>query len=450
MNAIPINHTSSVISCAYQKRILQKVVGALLLLINLSVGFAQPLPPIQVALKLTLPKAEKMFLDSNLLLLASKYNVDAQKALIIQARLYPNPNINYSRGPLSPIHDPTSSVPNSNFTTNSEVAAGISQMILLAGKRNKQIKIAEANVTLAECQFFDLMRTLKYTLRSDFYNIYYLQQSAQVFDSEIKALQQIADAYDQEKGKYISEKEVVRIKAQLYSFQTEYNDLNNQINDIQGELKLILRVKPKYSIVSEPDTASIAKLTPTKYSVTTLLDSAYKNRTDLLLAKANTEINKLTYRYQKALAVPDLTISVAYDHQGSYASDYTSAGIAIDLPFFNRNQGNIKMSKIMIDNAMALQQSAEETVEENVVRALQKAYSRETLNQKIDPKFASDFERLAKEVVDSYTKRNISILEFLDFYDSYKQNVLQVNAMRYGKIQALEDINFYTATNFFN
>jgi cobalt-zinc-cadmium efflux system outer membrane protein len=407
-------------------------------------------PPNQNPLSLTLPRAEKMFLDSNLMLLAAKYNVDAQRALILQARLYPNPNFSYSRGPIIPIHDPQSLYPYSDFNTNSESAASLSQIILLAGKRNKQIRIAEANTTLAEYQLFDLLRTLKYTLRSDFYNIYYLQQSALVYESEIKALQQISDAYDTEKGKYISEKEVVRIKAQLYSFQSEYEGLNNQINDVQGELKLLLRVSPKYYLVPQADTAAVAKWSPDKYPIATLLDSASKNRTDLLLAKENTEINKLTYRYQKALAIPDLTAFLSWDHQGSYARDFNSIGLSFDLPFINRNQGNIKMAKIMIDNSQALEQNTELTVEENVTRALQKAYTKNTLNAKVNTQFTADFERLAKEVVNSYQKRNISILDFLDFYDSYKQNILQVNAIRFGRIQAFEDINFYTATNFFN
>jgi cobalt-zinc-cadmium efflux system outer membrane protein len=41
-------------------------------------------------LRLDLPSLEKRFLDSNLLLLASHYNVDAQKALIQQAKLWDN------------------------------------------------------------------------------------------------------------------------------------------------------------------------------------------------------------------------------------------------------------------------------------------------------------------------------------------------------------------------
>src|SRR5471030_657536 len=45
-------------------------------------------------LRLSLPGMEKRFLDSNLLLLASHYNVDAQKALILQAKLWDNPVLN--------------------------------------------------------------------------------------------------------------------------------------------------------------------------------------------------------------------------------------------------------------------------------------------------------------------------------------------------------------------
>ena len=78
---------------------------------------------------ITQPQAEKIFLDSNLQLLAQKYNIDAQQALIIQARLWPNPNLSLSRGPIIPLYDPQSNYPHSNFFLNSENAAGISQLI---------------------------------------------------------------------------------------------------------------------------------------------------------------------------------------------------------------------------------------------------------------------------------------------------------------------------------
>ncbi|HMG82124.1 MAG TPA: TolC family protein [Ferruginibacter sp.] len=397
-------------------------------------------------ISLTLPTAEKMFLDSNLLLLAQKYNVSAQKALIYQAKLIPNPNFEITHG----IYSGTL---NQFFPTgtNDETTAQLSQLILLGRKRNKQIKIAQANAALTEYQFFDLLRTLKYTLRNDFFNIYYLQQSAKAYDKEIVSLQQVVTAFNELSGKgYIAEKEVIRIKAQLYSLQTEYSTLNNQINDVQSEMKLLLQLKSNKYVDPIIDSATIAQLDPSKYPLPTLIDSAYKNRTDLMIAKSNANINQLNYAYQKALAIPDLTLSASYDEQGSYLSNYVGIGAAIDLPFFNRNQGNIRSAKAMADYSQAEQKSTEATVEENVARALQRSFEQNKLYQDIDPKFSNDFDNLMQQVLINYEKRNISLLDFLDFLDSYKQNVLQINSVKFNRVSSFENINYYTGTNFFN
>ena len=409
-------------------------------------GLVVSAQPHQDTLRLQLPEAEKMFLDSNLQLLAQRYSIDANKALVIQARLWPNPNFGVG-------HTLYSGTLKEFFPLgkNDETTFQLSQLILLAGKRNKQVKLAQANVELTEYQFFDLLRTLKYTLRTDFYQIYFLRQSAKVYDAEIKALSQVVNAFAQQEGKgYISEKEVVRIKAQLYSFQSEYNDLINQVNSTESELRLVLQAKPNFFIDPVVDSMLLTRLDPAQYPLPVLMDSAYRNRTDLQIARANTHINQLNYNYQKALAVPDLSLSLGYDEAGSFLYNYYGIGASIDLPFFNRNQGNIKSAKAQVSNTEVTQRFTQATVEENVATSLQKAFAQERLFRTIDPKFYTDFERLMQEMLSQYTKRNISILEFLDFYDSYKQNTLQLNTIQFNRVSAFEDINYYTGTNFFN
>jgi len=396
-------------------------------------------------LRLGLDSAENIFIRQNLSLLAQRYNVNANDALTLQARLWPNPN--FSIG-----HTLYSGTLKEFFPvgSNDETNAGISQLILLAGKRNKQIKLAQANTKLAEYQLFDLLRTLKYTLRTDFYNIYYQSRSAAVYDKEIHALQQVVTAFNQQEGKgYIAESEVVQIKAQLYSLQSEYNDLLNQINDTESELKLVLQVKSTVYIAPDVDTSAVITMDPSKYALATLLDSAAQNRTDLKIAKENTEINKLQYSYQKALAVPDLTLSIDYDEAGGFLYNYYGIGASIDLPFFNRNQGNIKSAKALIAFADATQKSTEATVQENVYRALQKAYANQKLYKNIDPSFARDFERLSQAELSQYEKRNIGLLEFQSFYDAYKQNTVQVNNILFNRVSAFEDLNFYTGSNLY-
>ena len=156
------------------------------------------------------------------------------------------------------------------------------------------------------------------------------------------------------------------------------------------------------------------------------------------------------YDHVHFLAVPDLTLSLGYDEAGSFLYNYYGIGASIDLPVFNRNQGNIKSAKSTIAVNEATQRSTQATVEENVSRSLQKAFAEQKLLQTIDPKFTGDFQRLMNEVLINYQKRNIGLLDFLDFYGSYKQNVLQVNSIQYNRVQAFEDLNYYTGTNFFN
>jgi cobalt-zinc-cadmium efflux system outer membrane protein len=399
-------------------------------------------------LRISLDSAENLFISGNFALLAAKYNVRIQQAQEIQARLYPNPN-------LSVFYSLYNTRAKSFFPTGSgenggELSAQLSQLVYLAGQRNKAVEIAQAATQLAGYQFYDLIRTLKYTLRTDFFKIYYLLQSSAVYAEEIKSMQQVVTAFNSQANKgYIAEKEVVRVKAQLYSLQNEYNDLNNQINDLESELRLVIQVKSAF-IVPEVDTALLRSFDPAAYPLDTLLDSAFRNRPDLLMARTGVKISRLNYNYQKALAVPNLTLSLAYDQQGSYINNLSSLGAAIDLPFFNRNKGNILSAKLNMDQSAALKQSTEAIVQENVFRSLQKAIANDKMMKNIDPGFLSGFNRLLHEVLINYQKRNISLLDFLDFYEAYKQNILASNNILINRATAFEDINYYTGTEFFH
>ncbi|MGZ4041179.1 MAG: TolC family protein, partial [Bacteroidia bacterium] len=72
---------------------MRKLLTALLFL-SCGVVFSQPAVVVDTV-PVTLNDAEEQFLKNNYLLLAQKYNVDASKALVRQARLFNNPNIYY-------------------------------------------------------------------------------------------------------------------------------------------------------------------------------------------------------------------------------------------------------------------------------------------------------------------------------------------------------------------
>ncbi len=408
-------------------------------------ALAQAGMPVADTVQIGIKDAENMFLNKNLQVLAQKYNVSATKALIIQSRLYPNPNFNVEQGAYD-------QVTGKWFETNThgEEAYQLTQLIVLSRKIRKQVNIAETNYKIAEDNLYDLLRTLKLALHSSYYNIYYQQRTAKVYKEEIDALKKIVAAYKEVEGKgYVSESEIVQVQAQLYSLQNEYQVLNDNINDLQSQLRLLLQVAPNtyYRPAIDP---AIEKADPLAYSFNSILDSAYTNRTDLMMAKDSLLLSQQNYSYQKALAIPDITLGAAYDRQGSYINDFNAVTLGFDIPIFNRNQGNIKSSRILMDYNKTNLQLSQKTVEEQVFRGLQKAIDADKLYKEIDPSFAGTFDTLATNMMQNYMKRNVTLLTFLTFYDSYKQNIVQLNTILYNKVYTLENINFLTGTNLFN
>lgn len=396
----------------------------------------------QDSLKLTMQQAEDSFLTKNLSLLAQKYSIDSARATVITAKLWDNPEFDFSNGFYNTV---------THHFFEREETIQVSQLIRLAGKRNKAINLAKSGIDIAQFQFYDLLRTLRYILRSDFYNIYFLEQSSKLYKLEITSLQKMVPAFEEQVGKgFMAPIDAIRIKTQLYTLQAEFDALQTNIENIQSELKLIIRTSPETYLIPQADTSSLNKPVVTQWSYGALLDTAVTNRPDLKVLNAAIVYNNNNLTLQKAFAKPDITVGASYDRLGSYVQNYNSIGIGIPLPFFNRNQGNIKNAKIEVEQSKVQFEGGLDKVKSDVTTNYITALRSEKLLLSFDPNFDADNVHLIQEVAINFQKKNITMLEFLDFYDSYKQNVLQLNQLRFNKMNALEQLNFSIGKIVFN
>ena len=394
-------------------------------------------------LKLTVKQAEDLFLKNNLRLIAQHYNIGIAEAGVLTAKLFPNPDFSFSNGLYA---QNASEGPALN-----EQSASLSQLFTTAGKRNKSIRLARIGVDQSKFQFFDLLRTLKYEVRNDFYTVYYQRESARVYDEEINSLGQTLTAYKEQYAKgNIAEKELLRIQAQLYSLQVEYSNLVTGIDTVESQLKLLLRVPPQTAVAPLVPEDLSAKENLTSVLYQQLIDSANVNRYDLRYSKVTVDYNKLNLELQRANAVPDVNLSLNFDKLGGYGTNFLGAGIEFNLPFFNRNQGAIKQAKLTVDQSKVQLQSQQYQVESDVAVNYKLAAMQEKIYSSFDPKFKQDFTHLIGEVYKNYLKRNISLLEFLDYYDTYKTNTLLMNGLLLSRVTSLEQLNYVTGTPFFN
>ncbi len=393
-------------------------------------------------LKISPQQADSVFLMQNLSLLAEKCNVDAAKAQIIQARLFNNITFTANQNVYNTGYKTNGGRKWFDYSDKGETNAQIQKLFLLAGKRNKQINLAELTANKEEQIYFDLLRTLKFSLHSSFYNIYFLKQTLKVYDKEIASMNKLIEAYrsQYEKG-YISKKELLRLKSALFSLENEKIGFSSQLISSQTEFNVLMHTSNIFYF-PQTDTIVFYKFSPDSLKLQTLFDTAYVNRYDLKSAKSDLSISQLNLAYQQAMAVPDITLSAGWDRNGSYVHNYNFIGMQIDLPFFNRNQGNIKSAIFSAESSKYKLQNAEDHVKADVISAYANALEANRLYNEFDKKFITDLDNLNEEMIKNFEKKNISLIEFLDYYDAYKENAVQFNNLLYNRINAFENLNF--------
>ena len=390
------------------------------------------------SLQLSLPEAEQIFLQKNLSLLAQQYNTDISKAVAQQAKYWDNPVLNTDQN----IYDGKFFRHNSNF---GQVFIQLQQVIKTAGKRNKLVQLANDDVLSAQQQFNDLMRNLRFVLRNDFNTLHLQFTTWAIYNSEIAALQKLATGMDaQLQAGNISQKDNIRVKALLYSLQTEAADVQRQIADTEKEFAILLQVSGDTVIVPKRDGMPQVS---TDYTLAALLDSARMNRPDIQLAQTNLLSQQHNLSYQKALAKPDVTLGAEYDQRSSYVNNFWGLGISLPLPLLNKNKGNIKAAQAGILQANVQVQQAQNAVQQEVIAAWHKLLTVQRLQQSIAPDFMSKYNQLMKNMVQSYQERQVGLLEFIDFFDAYKDAATKQLQLQNNLLTAAEELNYSTGTN---
>jgi len=389
--------------------------------------------------RLSLPDAEQRFFQNNLAVLAQQYNVTVAQAQAVQARLIDNPTIYVEQDVLRRrITRPT--VPEG--TAASEAVVSVQQLFSLAGRRKAAGQAAQQGAVVEQYNLQDLLRNLRYQLRTTYYDLFFKQQTLRAYAAEISSLSRTVGLYQTqyEKGN-IALKEVIRLRAFLFTLQSERQSLLNDVASDQTDLHVLLRDATGSQYVPLVDTRRTRDLTLTGFPEQALIDTALVRRTDLNARRATLQQQNLNLKLQQKLAVPDLAVGYTYDKAGSYINNYNALTLGMAVPLFNRNQGNIQVAKAQIAGSQLLVDQQQLVVQNEVHQAYQLAARNDELYQSTD-RDTAPFARLMVGIEQSYAKRLLSVVEYLDFFESYKNNLVQLNTLRANRVRAFEQLNF--------
>ena len=385
---------------------------------------------------LTLKEAEQRFLERNLSLIAERYNIDMAQAQVLQAKLFENPVISLEQNVYNRLNGKYF-----DFGKEGEAVVEIEQVIHLAGQRNKQVKLEKINKEIAEYQFEEVMRTLRQELNEKFVQVYFLSKSISIYEKEVNSLQELLAGMkqQQEKGN-ISLMEMSRLESMLFSLKKEKNERENELLTLRGELNVLLNLPGDTVIKLSLDEEVLKQLDLSQLSFADL-KAMVNERPDLKIARSMVSASRANLKLQKSMAFPEFSVKGSYDRAGNFINDYFAIGVSLSVPIFNRNQGNIKAARFSIRQAGAEQENAANHADMELYTAYASLDKAVQLYQSTHMELERNFEKLIEGVNENFKKRNISLLEFIDYYDSYKETCIQLHEIKKDVFLAMENLN---------
>ena len=399
----------------------------------------------QVAGTLTLKEAEQRFLERNLSLIAERYNIDMAQAQVLQAKLFENPVISLEQNVYNRLNGKYF-----DFGKEGEAVVEIEQVIHLAGQRNKQVRLEKINKEIAEYQFEEVMRTLRQELNEKFVEVYFLSKSIAIYEKEVNSLQALLGGMkiQQEKGN-ISLMEISRLESMLFSLRKEKNERENDLLTTRGELNLLLNLPEDTQVQLSLDEEVLQQLDLSQLSFADL-KAIINERPDQKIARSTVNASRANLKLQKSMDFPEISVKGNYDRVGNFINDYFAIGVSLSVPIFNRNQGNIKAARFSIQQAGVQQEYAANRADMELFTAYTSLEKATQLYQSTNMDLERNFEKLITGVNENFTRKNISLLEFIDYYDSYKETCIQLYEIKKNVFLAMENLNTVVGQNVLN
>ncbi len=286
----------------------------------------------------------------------------------------------------------------------------------------------------------DVIRKLRSQLHIDYYTIARQLRSYAFFTLAKQQLDTLLTGMQaQFNAGNISEKDLLQIQSLAVSLLQDATSLSSSIADEEADIKTLLHYDA--GVFIKPADTLQPRLTLPE-SLDALISQAMENNPYYKIQKEQTVYQQQQLAYQKALRSPDITLTPNFDRQSNYEPDYYGIGFSLPLPVFNRNKGNIQSAEFNVKQQQALESNADNELKNNVERAYQKINFLIQQYNAVQPDFYTKYDTLYNNVLKSYRQRQISLLEFISFFNDYRDLQERTLQQNLNFLLATDDLNY--------
>ena len=384
--------------------------------------------------RISLDEAIRLALQHNHALLAARTTILQNQAQEITANLHPNPVLSWDTQFL-PLFQP------SNFTADyfenqAQFDLGIGYLFERGKKRQHRLQAAKDQTAVTRAQVTDNERQLTFNVSQQFVNVLLAQSTLDLAQQDYDSFKKTVEISESRfKAGDMSEGDLLKIKLQLLQFQSDV--LNAGLSKVQA-LSALRQAVGFESVPDSFDVEGDLDYQPVHAGLDDLKLLALRTRPDLQAAHLGITAAKSQESLAEANGKRDLNVTFDYTHTGGVNSG--AFFFNIDLPIFDRNQGEIARTRYAITQAQEQQNEAAQQVITDVVDAYQALKSNDQIIQLYRGGYVEQAQKSRDITEYAYKKGAASLLDFLDSERTYRANQLAYRQALASYMTALEQM----------
>jgi outer membrane protein, heavy metal efflux system len=384
--------------------------------------------------RIDLDEAIRLALQHNHALLAARSTILQNQAQEVTANLRPNPTLSWDTQ-FFPLFNPGEF--NSSYLENqAQFDVGIGYLFERGGKRKRRYEAAKDATAVTRAQVTDNERQLTFNLSQQFINVLLAQSTLDLAQQDYDSFEKTVDISEARfKAGDMSEGDLLKIKLQLLQFQSDV--FAAKLSKVQA-LAALRQFLGFESVPDNFDVEGSLDYQPVHGGMDDFKALALRTRPDLQAAQLGVTAAHSQESLAEANGKRDLNVTFDYTHTNGQNSG--AFYFNIDLPIFDRNQGEIARTKYAITQFQELQNEAAQQVLTDVVDAFEALRSNDQIIQLYRGGFVDQAQKSRDITEYAYRKGAASLLDFLDSERTYRANQLAYRQALASYMTALEQM----------
>jgi len=396
--------------------------------------------PQNPAARVMLDQAIDLALKHNHSLQAARTLILQNQALETTANLRPNPVLS-GDAQFLPFFQPSNFT--SDYLDNSiQFDLGFGYTFERGKKRQHRLQAAKDQTAVTSAQVADNERMLTFNVALQFIAAVLAQSDMDLAENVLASFQQtveISEARYNAGG--ISEGDLLKIKLQMLQFQMDVSAAKLARVQALASLRQLLGYE---SVPENYDVVGDLEYKPVKLGEDDLKAMALRQRPDLRAAQLGVTAAQSQFQLARANSKRDVNAAATYTHVAALST--SSLFFNIELPIFDRNQGEIARTRYAIAQSQELSSEQSSLALTDVANAYE---SLRTADQVVQL-YQSGYLRQAQDSRDisqyAYQRGAASLLDYLDAERSYRATEFSYRLSLANYMAALEQLRHAVGT----